>query len=149
MISTRTALKRLQSTLAAVGVAAVLTPLQAQMSAGPGTMTKPAASASGGMDHGKTPMGAHPMGQGGDMKSRMDDMHNQMTAMKSTGNPDVDFAAMMRVHHQGAVTMAEVELKEGKDPTMKKMARAIIAAQKKEIAMFDKYLAKNGDSARK
>ena len=111
-------------------------------------MAKPATAASTGMDNGKMPMGQL-MGQGGDMKSRMDEMQSQMMAMKSTGNPDVDFAMMMRMHHQGAITMAEAQLKDGKDPQMKKMARDIIASQKKEIAVFDKYLAKNSDAAKK
>ena len=138
---TNTVSKRLQWTLAVVGAAAILTPLQAQVSAAPGAMAKPAASAVGATDHGKTGMGAHPMGTGGDMKSNMDDMHKQMSAMKSTGNPDVDFAMMMRIHHQAALKMAETQLRDGKDPQMKKMAKNIIAAQKKEIATFDKFLA--------
>ena len=79
----------------------------------------------------------------------MDEMQSQMMAMKSTGNPDVDFAMMMRMHHQGAITMAETQLRDGKNQQMKKMARDIIAAQKKEIAVFDKYLAKNSDAAKK
>ncbi len=139
MTFTSPVFKRLQLTLVAVGVAAVITPLQAQMPAGSGAMTKPATAASSGMDQGKMPIG-----HGGDMKSKMDDMQSQMMAMKSTGNPDVDFAMMMRVHHQGAITMAEAELKDGNDPQMKKMAKSIIAAQKKEIAVFDKFLAKQG-----
>ena len=148
MTSTRTFLKRFQLSVAALGIAAVLTPLQAQMSAGSGMMAKPATPASAGMDNGKMPMG-QPMGQGGDMKSKMDEMQSRMMAMKSTGNPDVDFAMMMRMHHQGAITMAETQLRDGKNQQMKKMARDIIASQKKEIAVFDKYLAKNGDAAKK
>ena len=144
MTSTSPVLKRLQLTLVAVGVAAVLTPLQAQMPAGSGTMAKPATAASSGMDHSKMPMG-----HGGDMKSKMDDMQGQMMAMKSTGNPDVDFAMMMRVHHQSAITMAEAELQNGKDPQMRVMAKEIIRAQKKEIAAFDKFLAKRGDAGMK
>ncbi|MBC7548212.1 MAG: DUF305 domain-containing protein [Polaromonas sp.] len=116
------------------------------MPPGAGTMAKPAASASG-MDRGKMPMDGKMMGDGGSMKSKMEDMQSQMTASKSTGNPDVDFATMMRIHHLGAVTMAEAELKDGKDPQMKKMAKDIIAAQKKEIAMFDKFLAKKDQPA--
>jgi uncharacterized protein (DUF305 family) len=38
--------------------------------------------------------------------------------------------------------MAQMELKDGKSPAMKKMAKQIISAQKKEIAMFDQWLAK-------
>ena len=93
--------------------------------------------------------GTMPMGQGGDMKSSMGDMQSQMMAMKSTGNPDVDFAMMMRIHHQGAIAMAEAQLKNGKNPQMKKMAQDIIAAQKKEIAVFDTYVAKNSDATKK
>ena len=84
------------------------------------------------------------MGGGMDMKPMMTDMQDKMSAMKPSGNMDVDFAMMMRVHHQSAVTMAEAELKNGKDPQMRVMAKDIIRAQKKEIAMFDKFLAKRG-----
>lgn len=140
-------LKRLQCLVAAVGVASVVMPLQAQTPQVPGMMTMPATAASG-MGKGHMPMDGNMMGHGSaGMKSGMDDMQSKMSAMKSTGNPDVDFAMMMRVHHQGAVTMAEVELRDGKDPQMKKMAKAIIAAQKKEIAMFDKFLASNPQPA--
>ncbi len=74
--------------------------------------------------------------------------HSMMTGMDSmqkmpmTGNIDKDFAMMMKIHHQQALDMAQMELKDGKSPAMKKMAKQIIAAQKKEIAMFDQWLAK-------
>ena len=89
------------------------------------------------------------MKQGMDMKPMMTDMQDKMMAMKSTGNVDVDFAMMMRVHHQSAITMAEAELQNGKDPKMRAMAKDIIRAQKKEIAVFDKFLAKRGDAGMK
>ena len=89
------------------------------------------------------------MKQGMDMKPMMMDMQDKMSGMKSSGNVDVDFAMMMRVHHQSAITMAESELKNGKDPQMRVMAKDIIRAQKKEIAMFDKFLAKRGDGGMK
>jgi uncharacterized protein (DUF305 family) len=79
------------------------------------------------MGHDKEMMAAH--------KKMMDDM----MAMKSTGDPDKDFAMMMVPHHQGAIDMAEVELKYGKDPMLKKMAQKIINAQKKEIKEFKKW----------
>lgn len=89
-------------------------------------------------------MGAgHTMGSGMEMKPMMTDMQDKMSGMKSSGNTDVDFAMMMRVHHQSAITMAEAELKDGKDSQMRAMAKDIIRAQKKEIAAFDKYLAKH------
>ena len=88
-------------------------------------------------------------GMGMDMKPMMMDMQSKMSAMKSSGNIDVDFATMMRLHHQSAITMAEAELKNGKDPQMRKMAKDIISAQKKEIAAFDKFLAKQGEAGMK
>ena len=89
------------------------------------------------------------MDKGMDMKPMMTDMQAKMSAMKPSGNMDVDFAMMMRVHHQSAVTMAEAELQNGKDPQMRVMAKDIIRAQKKEIAAFDKFLAKRGDAGMK
>jgi uncharacterized protein (DUF305 family) len=61
-----------------------------------------------------------------------------------TGNADVDFVRNMIPHHQGAIDMAEVELAHGKDPALKKMARKMIADQKKEIAEMQAWLKKNG-----
>lgn len=78
-----------------------------------------------------------------DMRGSMMNMRKHMDAMKSSGDIDYDFAAMMRIHHQGAVDMAELELKKGKDPKMQQMAKDIIAAQNKEIAEFDKWLAQH------
>ncbi len=85
--------------------------------------------------------------KGLDMKSMMKGNNDQMASMKMTGNADVDFAMMMRVHHQGAIDMAQAELRDGKDGQMRKLATTIIAAQKKEIAQLDRFLAKNGQPA--
>jgi len=64
--------------------------------------------------------------------------------MQMSGDQDVDFAMMMRVHHQGAINMAEMELKAGKEPEMKSMAKNVISSQRREIAKIDKFLAKRG-----
>ena len=88
--------------------------------------------------------GAAAMSKGMDMKAMMKAINDKMASMQMMGNTDMDFAMMMRVHHQGAIDMAEAELRDGKDPGMRKMAKAIIAAQKKEIAELDKFLAKSG-----
>ena len=79
-----------------------------------------------------------------DMKAMMEEGHKQMMSMSMSGKPDVDFAMMMREHHKGALDMAQWELDHGKDAKMKDMAKKIIAAQKKEIAQFDQFLAQNG-----
>ena len=77
-----------------------------------------------------------------DMQSMMKDMNEKMSRMQMSGNTDRDFAMMMRVHHQSAVTMAEAQLRDGKNPQMRAMAKKIITSQKKEIAAFDSFLAK-------
>ena len=71
-------------------------------------------------------------------------MTTEMGAVQPSGNPDLDFVRMMIPHHQGAIAMAEVELKYGKDESRKKLAREIIEAQTREIAEMKDWLAKNG-----
>jgi uncharacterized protein (DUF305 family) len=61
-----------------------------------------------------------------------------------TGDTDKDFVASMIPHHTGAVDMAKIELRDGKDPALKKLARDIIAAQNKEIAFLKQWQAKHG-----
>lgn len=63
--------------------------------------------------------------------------------VKPTGNPDRDFVRMMIAHHQGAIDMAKVELKYGKDPEIRRLATAIVVAQEKEIAEMKAWLAKH------
>jgi uncharacterized protein (DUF305 family) len=58
-----------------------------------------------------------------------------------SGNADKDFVAGMIAHHQGAIDMARVELKYGKDAQIRKLARDIIAAQTKEIAFMKAWQA--------
>ncbi len=82
------------------------------------------------------------MGASGNMHDSMTDMMKNMEAMKTSGDTDRDFAAMMKVHHQGAIDMAQMELQNGKDAKMRAMAKRIIEAQQKEIKEFDQWLAK-------
>ena len=77
-----------------------------------------------------------------DMKQSMMSGMDGMQKMQMSGDTDKDFATMMKMHHQQAVEMAQMELAHGKSPEMKVMSRKIIAAQKKEIAEFDRWLAK-------
>lgn len=71
--------------------------------------------------------------------SKMDAMKH-MQGMSMTGNTDYDFAANMRAHHQMAVDMSQAQIKNGNNPQMVQMARDIIAAQNKEIAVLDGWL---------
>ena len=70
----------------------------------------------------------------------MNQMNQDMMAAEQYKDPDVAFAAGMLPHHIGAVKMAEVELKYGKDPEMRKLAEDIINAQQAEIEQMQKWL---------
>lgn len=76
-----------------------------------------------------------------DMKKSMMMGMDGMNKMTMSGDTDKDFAMMMKIHHQQAVDMSEIELAHGKSTEMKAMAKQIITAQKKEIAKFDQFLA--------
>lgn len=60
-------------------------------------------------------------------------MHDPMMAAAKIADPDLAFNCGMLVHHQGAIDMARIELKYGKDDQSRKMAEMIIEAQTKEI----------------
>ena len=64
----------------------------------------------------------------------MNEMMQKMHASKPQGNTDHDFAHHMLEHHKGAVAMADIELRDGQDATMKQMATKIKADQQKELA---------------
>jgi uncharacterized protein (DUF305 family) len=65
-----------------------------------------------------------------------ENMHQMMMA-KSSDIADFDFAALMKIHHQGAIDMAKLELEQGKDSTVRRIAQKIIQDQQKEIAIFE------------
>jgi uncharacterized protein (DUF305 family) len=70
-----------------------------------------------------------------------DKMHREM-AVRFTGDADRDFAAAMIPHHQGAIDMARVVLRHGRDPEIRKLAEDIIRAQEAEIAQLRVFLAR-------
>jgi len=75
------------------------------------------------------------------MMAIMHQMMSRMDTMKLTKDPDNDFAMMMRMHHQGAIDMANLELKSGSDETMKQMAQSIITGQQTEITQLTTFIA--------
>jgi uncharacterized protein (DUF305 family) len=53
--------------------------------------------------------------------------------IKPTGDVDTDFVAMMEPHHQGAIEMAQAELRYGRSEPLRRMAQEIIVTQLQEI----------------
>ena len=65
-------------------------------------------------------------------EAAMNKMMNAMAA-KPSGDIDRDFVAMMSPHHQGAIDMAVIELRYGKNETLRRIAQEIIVDQMQEI----------------
>ena len=85
-----------------------------------------------------------------EMDAGMQQMMRDMHAPGYSGNPDVDFLAMMIAHHQGAIEMARLQLIHGRDPLVRQLAEEIIAGQATEIAAMRARLARlraGGDAA--
>jgi Domain of unknown function (DUF305) len=76
----------------------------------------------------------------GDEKSFLQENETAMTKMtsdmmtKPTGDVDRDFVSMMIPHHQGAIDMAMLELRYGKNEQLRRLAQQIIVDQTQEIA---------------
>ncbi|HRO42590.1 MAG TPA: DUF305 domain-containing protein [Flavipsychrobacter sp.] len=73
-------------------------------------------------------------------KQMMDNSHAQSMSVSMTGNADRDFAAMMVPHHQSAIDMAQLYLKQGKNAELKRMAQMMVADQQKEIQELNQWL---------
>ena len=113
------------------------------------TTATPAAGDSAKMDGMAGMNGAEASGTAsGSLTGAMAKMMQQMNASKPIGNTDHDFAHMMMAHHQGAVAMSEILLRDGKDATMRQMAEKIKADQQKEIADLDKVAGRLDGSAK-
>jgi len=63
-------------------------------------------------------------------------MRRMMAAMSITpsGDVDADFVALMVPHHQGAIDMAQAELRHGRNEQLRRIAQEIIVSQMQEIA---------------
>ncbi len=66
-------------------------------------------------------------------EAAMGKMMDGMT-VAPTGDIDRDFVAMMVPHHQGAIDMARIILRYGKNEQLKRLAQEIIVTQQEEIA---------------
>jgi uncharacterized protein (DUF305 family) len=57
-------------------------------------------------------------------------------AVKPAGDVDRDFVATMVPHHQGAIEMAQAELRYGHNEQLRRIAQEIIVDQTQEIAVM-------------
>jgi hypothetical protein len=62
------------------------------------------------------------------MSKMMGDM-----SVKPSGDVDRDFVAMMIPHHQGAIDMAQAELRYGTNEQLRRIAQEIVVEQQQEI----------------
>ena len=62
-------------------------------------------------------------------------MTKMMTNMgiRPSGDVDSDFVAMMVPHHQGAIEMAQAELRYGHNEQLKRLSQEVIVTQQQEI----------------
>jgi len=82
------------------------------------------------------------------MTDSMSEMAQGTAATPMAGEPDHDFAAMMIVHHLGAVEMARAELLQGRDPVLRRLAQEIVVTQNAEIAVMRDELGQASDFCR-
>jgi hypothetical protein len=74
----------------------------------------------------------------------MDRMHGPMMDGIADADPDAAFVRGMIPHHQGAIDMAEIVLKFGKDPQNQHFAHEIIDTQTREISEMRAWLRQRG-----
>ena len=67
-------------------------------------------------------------------------MSERMSSVPLTGDPDRDFLAQMIPHHEGAIDMSKVLLKDGVRPEVRRLAQEIIAHQQGEIEMMRRWV---------
>jgi uncharacterized protein (DUF305 family) len=79
-----------------------------------------------------------------DYMTSMHSMNQQMHQGMMSEDADVAFAAGMLAHHQGAVDMARIQLRYGKDPALLKLAQEVIQAQEPEIKQMQDWLKAHG-----
>jgi uncharacterized protein (DUF305 family) len=81
-----------------------------------------------GMDHGAM-----------QMPGMMSEADMRQLRLSNDEDFDVLFLDMMTAHHEGAIEMADTELRDGALPEVKELAQQIIDAQQGEIGQFNQW----------
>ena len=89
--------------------------------------------------HEPKPQPAPMKGNAGSMQLHMTMADGQKMPMHMTGDVDRDFAAMMIIHHQQALKMADVEIAHGTNPKLKAMAAKMRKDQAAEITQLERF----------
>lgn len=90
-------------------------------------------------------MGNMNMGTASSMSAVMQKGMEDMKAIPTTNNPDNDYAALMKAHHMSAIEASQLQLSQGSDQGIKRMAQKMLDDQQKEVAQFNTFL--SGHSA--
>jgi len=101
-----------------------------------------------GMDHSAMPgmkgaKGDHNMMAMNDYMAAMKKMDQAMMSAKGS-TPDATFARKMMAHHQGAIDMAQIQLRHGADADAKKIAQKTIDENTKSKAELEAWLKSHG-----
>jgi len=69
------------------------------------------------------------------LAENVDAMTKMMIGMgiQPSGDVDTDFVAMMVPHHQGAIEMAQAELRYGRNEQLRRLSQEVIVSQQQEI----------------
>lgn len=89
-----------------------------------------------GQDSSKKSMAGH---NAGSMELHRIMATNHKMPMPMSGDVDKDFASMMTMHHQQAVAMSDVLIRDGKSPELRAMARKMKSDQQAEIKQLAKF----------
>jgi len=66
-------------------------------------------------------------------------MIKDITTYRFTNDPDIDYAALMKIHHLAAIQMAEREKDWGKNDSVIMLAKHIAHEESDEIDFFDQF----------
>jgi uncharacterized protein (DUF305 family) len=93
-------------------------------------------------EHKKNTMAGHTHKEGShtELSEGMNAMMDKMKGTTLSNNVDKDYVTLMLAHHQNAVKLSQDELSHGHHAELKKLAKKMIEDDKKEIAMFEKWL---------